>query len=129
VQITLFKEIFAHTTAVDMIEKVSCTLKESFEERSAQQDGIAEKIITTFKKNVVPLHQVRQLSAIKAKERADHDTKSRSNPLFFMPATKPNFSCLQNTFGGYQFPGRAHSNSLQQFPEESFGSKKTFKRS
>jgi len=28
VQITLFKEIFASTTAVDMIEKVSCTLKE-----------------------------------------------------------------------------------------------------
>jgi hypothetical protein len=95
-----------------MIEKVSCNLKESFEGRSAEQDGIAEKIITNFQKNIVPLHQVRQLSAIKAKERADHDSEYSSNPLFFMPVIKPTFSCLQNTFGGYQFPGRAHANSL-----------------
>jgi hypothetical protein len=56
VPITLFEEIFSTATAGDMIEKVSCSLKESLDEQTDPHYGIAEKIITTFKNNVVPLH-------------------------------------------------------------------------
>jgi len=45
VQITLFKEIFATTTAAEMIGKVSCSLKESLDENTVGNDGIKEKII------------------------------------------------------------------------------------
>jgi hypothetical protein len=47
VQITLFKEIFATTTAAEMIKKVSCSIKESMDENAAEKVGIEERIIST----------------------------------------------------------------------------------
>jgi hypothetical protein len=47
VQIKLFKEIFATTTAAEMIEKVSCSIKESMDENAAEKVGIEERIIST----------------------------------------------------------------------------------
>lgn len=63
-----------------MIEKVSCSLKESIGDVKDTAVTIANNFITTFQKNVVPLHQIRQLCSIKAKEILSDD--SGKNPLF-----------------------------------------------